>query len=231
MSDFMVTGNVNPILKVAMARGEKIYANASAMIAMDETIDLYGKMRHGFFRSWLRKKFGKTSFFQQEAHAKRGDGEIMFGHPSPGGMEVISVGSRQYRLSDGVFLAAQDTVRLKVVAQGFFKGTLSGMGGMMILETDGHGDMAIASFGEIFTLDVREGKSVIVDQGHVMAWDRNLHYEIAVSTQRSWIPMKGIIRTNMGGEFLLTRFKGNGTVYVASRNIREFTKWMKQANQ
>lgn len=225
MVEFQVLGQVSPFLHVHLDMGDKIYAESDAMVSMETTLDLKGHMRGGLFSALGRRLASGESFFQQTITATRGPGDILFGHIAPSGVEILDVGIRQYKLNDGAFLAASDTVNLKVRSQGAERAMLGGTGGFFILETSGTGKIAITGYGEIFGMQVTTGHDVIVDNGHVIAWDRNLSYKITMAThQGGWASR--LISVATSGEGFVTRFSGDGLVYVASRNLEGFTNWI-----
>ena len=47
MPVFTVTGDVDPFLHVSLAKGETIYCESDAMVMMEATLDLKGKMTLG----------------------------------------------------------------------------------------------------------------------------------------------------------------------------------------
>lgn len=226
MAEFQVLGQVSPFLHVHLDLGEKIYAESDAMVSMEATLDLKGQMRGGFLSALSRRLTSGESFFQQTIEASRGPGDVLFGHIAPSGVEILDVGVRQYKLNDGAFLAASDTVSLTVRSQGVGQALFGGTGGLFIMETSGTGKLAITGYGEIFGLQVAKGHDVIVDNGHVAAWDRSLSYEVTMATQQGGGLFGRMASAVTSGEGVVTRFSGDGTVYVASRNLKGFSNWL-----
>ena len=226
MAEFQVLGNVSPFLLVSLQQGEKIYAESDAMVSMETTLDLKGQMRGGFLSALSRRLTAGESFFQQTIEASRGPGDALFGHIAPGGVEILDVGARQFNLNDGAFLAASDTVNLTVRSQGVGQALFGGTGGLFIMETSGTGQLAITGYGEIFGLQVNKGHDVIVDNGHVVAWERTLSYEVTTATQQGGGFLGRLTSAVTSGEGIVTRFSGDGTVYVASRNLKGFSGWL-----
>jgi len=227
MAEFQVLGNVSPFVHVHLQQGDKIFAESDAMVSMDVTLDLKGQMRGGFLNALARRVSSGESFFQQTIEATRGSGDVLFGHIAPSGVEILDIGSQQYRLNDGAFLTASDTVNLTVRTQGIAQGLFGGSGGLFILETSGSGKLAVTGFGEIFGLQVSKNNDVIVDNGHVVAWDRNLAYSITAATGQGGGFLERMAGAVTSGEGLVNRFSGEGTVYVASRNLKGFAGWIK----
>jgi uncharacterized protein (AIM24 family) len=75
MPKFTVTGDVDPFLHVSLAQGEKIYCESDAMVMMEASLDLKGKITGGIGSAIMRRFANGESFFQQHIEAVRGDGD------------------------------------------------------------------------------------------------------------------------------------------------------------
>ena len=83
-------------------------------------------------------------------------------------------------------------------------------------------------FGSLFKLDVQPGKDITVDNGHVVAWDANLHYELSVTTNQSRGMLGNLVNSMTSGEGVVLKFSGNWRVVVCSRNRDSFVGWMRE---
>ncbi|MFZ4856760.1 MAG: TIGR00266 family protein [Desulfuromonadaceae bacterium] len=226
MPDFKVIGSVDPFLHVSLKRGEKIYAESDAMVTMDATLELKGKMQGGLMSALARRLANDESFFMQSIEAVSGEGETLLSPNIPGDVEILEVGATQYNLNDGAFLAATDGVDIQVRTQGIGQALLGGTGGFFIMQTAGHGTLAVSGFGTIFGLDITAGNDVIIDNFHVVAWDSRLNYNISASTSKSGGFLASLVSSVASGEGIVNRFSGNGKVYVCSRNRSGFLGWI-----
>ncbi|MCI5144481.1 MAG: AIM24 family protein, partial [Candidatus Electrothrix sp. AR3] len=77
----------------------------------------------------------------------------------------------------------------------------------------GSGKVVINSFGEIYPIEV-DGE-YIVDTGHIVAFNETLNFDIT-KAGKSWIS------SFLGGEGLVCKFKGKGTVWCQSHNATGF---------
>ena len=118
MPIFTVTGDVDPFLHVSLRKGETIFCESDAMVMMEAPLDLTGSMQGGLVRAAMRRLANGESFFQQRIEAKRGDGDCLLAPNMPGGMQVLDVGARQYRMSDGAACKAL-AMRSSVALVGF----------------------------------------------------------------------------------------------------------------
>ena len=206
MVHFEVTGGVDPLLTAHMQKGDKVLAEANAMVAMQDGLSLKGRSRGGLFKSLARKLLNDETFFQLFIEADVADGDVLLAPKIPGDIMILEVGERQYMLSDGAFLASTDTVSLEVKSQGLGRALLGDSGGFFVIE-------------------VKPGHKLLVDNGHLVAWDASLDYELTINSSRSGLFGK-LVNSQLTGEGILLKFKGEGKVYVCSRNKGGFIDWI-----
>ena len=75
-------------------------------------------------------------------------------------------------------------------------------------------------------IDVTPGKDIVVDNGHVVAWDASLNYQIAASTSQSQGLFGNLVNSVTSGEGVVLRFSGSGKVLLCSRNRDSFLAWL-----
>ena len=231
MPKFTVTGDVDPFLHVSLARGETIYCESDAMVMMESTLDLKGKMRGGLGSALMRTFANGESFFQQHIEATRGNGDCLLSPTLPGAMQIVDCGQgSQYLISDGAFVAASSGVELKVRTQSVGNALFAGSGGFFVTETGGSGQLVVSGFGSMSVLDVEPGKDAIIDNSHVVCWDSTLRYEISITTGNSGGFLGNLVNSQTSGEGVVLRFSGRGKVYVCSRNRAAFRAWTQQGS-
>ncbi|MBP6305225.1 MAG: TIGR00266 family protein [Giesbergeria sp.] len=232
MTVFSSTGDVDPFLHVALNKGEKIYCESDAMVMMEATLDLKGSINGGIGAAVLRRFANGESFFQQQIEAVRGDGDCLLSPTLPGAIEIIDVGTRQYLLNDGAFVAATSGTEMKVRMQNIGNALFAQSGGFFVMETSGTGQVVVSGFGSMFQLEVASGKDIIIDNSHVVCWDSALHYEVSVTTGSAGRGISGmvgnLVNSFKSGEGIVLRFSGAGKVFVCSRNRDAFVQWMKK---
>jgi uncharacterized protein (TIGR00266 family) len=225
MAHYEVVGNVDPFLLVKLQHHEQIYCESNAMVTMDATLELKGKMQGGLLSSLARRFTQGESFFQQEISATNGPGETLLAPTLPGDIMILDIGPRQYRLNDEAFMAADKTVQITTRRQGIGQALFGGSGGFFIMETAGTGKLAISGFGGLFNLDVTPGNDMIVDNSHVVAWDTSLRHELSTTTAKTGF-LSGLLNSVTSGEGVVQRFSGQGQVVVCSRNRGGFLSWI-----
>ena len=213
-----------PIVEYNLNQGERIKAESDAMIAMDSTIDVEGKMPDGgvggFLKGIARKFLAGESFFFQELIARRGPGKVLFGHSLPGGiLDVELDGSYGLMVQKDGFLAGTENINVDTKMQDISKGFLSGEG-FFILHINGSGTVFVSSYGVIHPINLAAGQEVIIDNGHLVAWPDYMKYEIEKASS-------GWVSSFTSGEGLVCRFRGPGVVLIQTRNPGGFEEWIK----
>ncbi|MFO1391151.1 MAG: TIGR00266 family protein [Agitococcus sp.] len=233
MAQFTVTGEVDPFLHVSLAQGEKIYCESNAMVMMEDTLDLKGKMG-GFGQALMRSFANGESLFQQHIEAVRGAGDCLLSPVLMGGMQILDVGTSSYCLSDGAFVAAETGVSLvsrmeQLSVQGALMSMFGQAGGFFYSEASGFGKLIVSGMGSLFTLDVEPNKDVIIDNAHVVAWDSRLQHKVSLGTSQGGGLMGRLVNSVTSGEGVVLRFSGKGKVVICSRNKDNFIAWMRSS--
>ena len=227
---FTVEGNVDPLLHAHLDRGDTLFCESGAMVAMDERLSLSGKARGGVLSSIGRKLLNDESFFQQKIEAKMGEGNVLLSPALPGAVRVLDVGiGHQYTIADGCYLANTDGVELSIGTQGIgkaiFASTGSGLKGFFTMKTGGIGQVAVSGFGALAEVEVTEDTPIIIDNGHLVAWDSTLKYELAMNLAHKGF-MGTMVESITAGTIVVLKFTGRGKIIVCTRNREDFVKWM-----
>ena len=144
--------------------------------------------------------------------AGSGGGEVYLAPTLPGDMSVIELdGSRILRVQNSSFLAHSAGVDMQIRWEGF-KNAFSGEN-MIWLDLSGRGKVIINAFGMIYPVQV-DGE-YIVDTGNIAAFEDSLNFKISKAGS-SWVS------SFMGGEGLVCRFEGKGTLWCQTHADRAF---------
>ncbi len=210
-----------PVLKCDLRRGERIKAESDAMITMTSNIDVNGKMEGGVLSGLARKFLAGESFFFQELEAARGNGEVLLGHPLPGGiLDVELDGSYGLIVQKDGFLASTEGVQVDTKLQNLSRGLFSGEG-FFVLKVTGKGTVFVSSYGVIHPVNLEAGEEVFIDNGHLVAWADYMNYSIEKASSSGWFS------SITSGEGLVCRFRGPGVVLIQTRNPKSFEEWIR----
>ncbi len=192
-----------------LAAGESLTAESGAMMGMSTNVNM--TTQSGGLMKGLKRLFGGESFFRNTFTAGGGQGEVLLTTPLCGDMVVLDCGQTQWLIQNSAYVASSYGVDVQTQSGGF-KGLFSGAG-LFVLATQGQGQCIVGSFGAIEPVQVNG--EMIIDTGHVVAWDTRLQYKITKSGA-------GWIASWLSGEGLVCQFTGQGTVFVQTRSTSDY---------
>jgi uncharacterized protein (TIGR00266 family) len=206
------------MLVVTLEPNEIISAEAGAMTYMEPNIDVKTRKREKSLLGTIGLAlFGRQSFFVNDYRARDGQGEVAFVAAPVGDIETLEVKPDEgYIIQSASYIASTQNVDLDIKWQGFTKG-LFGQGLFMIKAT-GDGTLFINTFGAIDKHTIDAGKSLIVDNFHLVAFSDTCDYKVR--------KFGGLKSTILGGEGLVTEINGPGNLYIQTKNLREFVEWL-----
>lgn len=208
----------NTAAKVSLRGSEQCTTGGGAMIAMsgDMNVETSISKKEGGVGGKLLKGFGRKlareGLFLNTFTAGPNGGDLFLATPLPGDMTAITLdGSRRIKVQSGSFVAHEESIAMGITWEGF-KNMLSGES-MIWLEMSGTGTVVINAFGMIYTVEV-DGE-YIVDTGNIAAFEETLNYTIS-KAGGSWVS------SFLGGEGIVARFRGRGTVWCQTHADRSF---------
>ena len=206
------------MLVVGLEQGEKVTAEAGAMTYMDPNIEVHTRKREQSLLGSLGLAIiGGQSFFVNDYMATNGAGEAAFVSAPVGDIETLEVKPNQgYIIQKSAFVASVGNIDLDVKWEGFTKG-LFGQGLFMIRVT-GEGLLFINTFGAIDKHTLPLGKTMVVDNFHLVAFSDSCSYRVT--------KFGGLKETLLSGEGLVTQITGPGDIYIQTKNISEFADWI-----
>lgn len=204
----------NTAAKVTLQPGEGCTAESGAMIAMSGHMDIttttHKRGKGGVLKA-LKRMLGGESFFLNHFHPKGEAGEVWFGTDLAGDMVSLNLDNESLIVQGGSFLTCEESIDIDLGWQGF-KSILSGER-IFWLNLKGSGVVVCSSFGAIYPVAV-DGE-YIVDTGHIVAFNETLDFTIT-KAGKSWL------HSFLGGEGLVCKFHGRGTVWCQSHNPKSF---------
>ncbi len=212
-------------LKVHLAPGDELQAEAGAMVRQDTSVEMTTHLNAGkhagiFQKIWallvafMRKFAGGETMFVNRFTSPR-PGEIVVA-PSLSGHIIHHELTHDSKLfvQTGSYLASTGNVETRIRFGGLK--SLFGGEGLVLLECSGAGDLWVNSYGGVIPIAVNG--NFTVDTGHIVAFDGTLDFKVK--------SIGGIKSFLFSGEGLVCKFTGQGTVYVQSRNLSALVGWL-----
>lgn len=204
----------NTAAKIRLAAGETCTAEAGAMIAMGGNVKVetttHKKGKGGLLKA-AKRLFAGESLFLNHFTPEGDAGEVWIGADLAGDMMEYDLDNENLIVQSGSFIACEHDVEVDLGWQGF-KSLFSGES-VFWLNLKGQGKVLLSSFGAIYPVEV-DGE-YIVDSGHIVAFNETLDFSIT-KAGKSWL------HSFLGGEGLVCKFQGRGTVWCQSHNPSSF---------
>jgi len=145
---------------------------------------------------------------------RRAPGQVTFAPSLPGDITDVEVRG-DLLVQSGSFLAGDAGVDIDIKwggAKTFFSSE-----GLFLLHLKGQGQVLLSSFGAIHRIPL-DGNSMIVDTGHVVAFDSQLDYRVK--------KVAGMFTSLISGEGLVCEFSGKGELWLQTRSNQAFLDWL-----
>ncbi len=199
-------------LTVLLESGESFRAEAGAMVAKSPTVELQAKTQGKGLGGVLRAAVGGESLFASLFSASGGAGEVILAPATPGDIIEFDLTGETLYAQGGAYLAGSDGLELGT--KGSLKSMFSGEG--LFLQTiAGHGMVWLSAYGTVWKKELQPNETYTVDTGHMVAFEQSVSYTVRKAS-------RGLFSTFASGEGLVAEFRGPGSVWIQSRNLRGF---------
>lgn len=203
------------VLRTTMDRDDRLMAETGAMISRSESVDADAEVGGGEgVGGIIKSAISSSQDVVENAFEATADGaEITLAPDHPGDVFGVDVGrDGPIKVNSGAILAWEPTVERSTAfndAQGLFSS-----GSLRVLELSGTGQCFLSAYGSIVETGVEADDPTVVDTDHLIAWTDDL----TVSRETD-----GTIKSAvLGGEGLVSKFSGEGRVWIQTRNPAVF---------
>jgi len=232
--DFKIThGPAFSLLEMDMVQGEQVQCESGAMVTMTPTLvletsiggkggsgGLFGRALSGLKRSAL----GGESFFVTHITAESGPGQLSLAPAVPGDICAAEVSGAPLIVQTGSFLACSPGVSIDT-SWGSAQSLMGGEG-LFVLKASGTGTLFMSSFGAILRRDLGVGERLVVDSGHMVAYQEGMGLETRMVAGAGGF-FKRAFTSATSGEGLVMDFTGPGPIWIQTRNPDAFSGWIK----
>lgn len=202
-------------IRVTLAPGERIITESDAMSSMDSGIDLKSQMRGGFIKAILRMVLGKESFFMSSfKNTTKKEKNIILTQPVPGEITEVQLDGESLCIQPGAYIASTEDIEFRMEWAGF--ASMLGGEGLFRIRLTGKGTVFYGSYGAVIEKEV-DGEFV-VDTGHLLSYPPGMKLKIQFSG--------GIFSSFFGGEGLVLKLIGKGTIKIQTRSLGGLAGWL-----
>lgn len=214
-------GPAYAVARITLDPNESVRAESGAMMSMSSGVVLASNAQGGVFKSLKRAALGGESFFVSTYTAPAQGGFVDVAARLPGDISVITIdASTPLFISRGSWLANHEGVTIDAQWGGFKN--LFGSEGGFIVRAEGIGPVVIGCYGALEQIDLAAGESIVVDTGHMVAYDASVTMNLRKAAG-------GLVQSFKSGEGLAFEFTGAGRVWVQTRNPTELLGWIQAA--
>jgi uncharacterized protein (TIGR00266 family) len=204
------------VARCTLLPGESMKAEAGAMMAHAVGVEMEAKVQGGLMKGLKRSLLGGESLFITTWTAPMSGGWVDCAANLPGDLAVLEING-EMNVTRGAWLASSAEVELDT-KWGGFKNVFGDEGGFLV-RASGVGQIVVACYGAIETVELGQGEQVVLDSGHLVAFDPTIEF----TTRKV---AKGIMQTVKSGEGLVMEFSGPGRVLTQSRNPGGLIDWL-----
>lgn len=206
--DFEIVGDDMQAVIIILDPGEGVRSESGAMMYMEEGIEMDTGVAGGLWKGIKRKFVGESMFQTTFNNTGAQPANVAFAAPYPGKIIPIDlVEHKEFLCQKEAFLCAANGVDLDVaftkrLGAGFFGGE-----GFILQRVSGDGYAFVHAGGTIIEKDLKQGETVRVDTGCLVAFHPSVSYEIKF--------IGGFKNVLFGGEGLFYAvLRGPGKVYL-----------------
>jgi uncharacterized protein (TIGR00266 family) len=203
------------LLELQLDPSESVLAESDAMVSMSPNIQMDTGAKGGLFRA-LKRAVGGESIFQNTFTAQDGTGIITLAPTMVGDIAAREMRGESLFVQSGSFLASSPSIELDTKwggARTFFSSE-----GLFVLKATGMGMLFLSSYGAIHTVTLAPGEQLVMDTGHMVAFDATMGYHVRT--------VGGLKQTLFSGEGLVVDLTGPGTIYMQTRNFGALVKYL-----
>ena len=193
------------LAQIKMRSGDQIQAETGAIVSMSESVKMETGTKGGILGGLKRSMLGGESFFINTFTAEQ-PGEVAVAPSLPGDIEVLELNGDTIMVQSGSYLASTTDIQIDSKwggAKSFFAKE-----GLFLLKCSGTGVLFVSSYGAIHRIDLAPGERYTVDNGHMVAFDQSVQYDVGRSG--------GWKTTVLSGEGLVCKLTGPGRAWSAN---------------
>lgn len=204
------------MVELTLDEGEQIETKPGVMMSRSAGIDNESNVGgdDGIVGTVGRMVSDERSLIDNTYYATQNGEQVTLVPEHPGDIRAIPVTQdREIRTQSGSLMAWEPLVERSTEFNN--RSNILSSGELTVLGLSGRGTAFLSSFGSMVKREVTSGEPLVVDENHLVGWTAGL----SLSRQKDG----GLKSTVLGGEGFVTEFRGEGSVWLQTRNPMLFS--------
>ena len=176
--DYKITGDVMQALQITLRQGEELFAEAGAMLYMDNGIELQARMQGGVMKGLMRKFLAGESMFMSVFRCNAGQAKMGLANPIAGRIFPLELHGNTVLAERNAFLCGIGNIDLSIAFTKRFGAGLFGGEGFILQKLSGHGLVFLHAGGNMIEFDLAPGEQLRVDTGCIVSMAESVRYDI-----------------------------------------------------
>jgi uncharacterized protein (TIGR00266 family) len=195
--------------------GESVTAESDAMSSMAADLELKTSFNGGCLGGLMKKFLGGESLFvntfTNRTNAAR---RLVLVQKTPGDIRQMQLDGGAICLQPGAYIASTPGLKLGLSWGGI--GSFLAKEGLFKLMVSGTGTLWFGAYGGMVDKEIRG--HYIIDTAHLVAYPPGMKLKTQLAG--------GLLSSFFGGEGLVTRVEGTGTVILQTRSLHGLVGWL-----
>jgi len=211
---FEIVGGSFPAVELELYKGESVYTQTCGMCWMENGITMDTNLKGGLLKT-LGRLFTQESVFMTTYTCQVQSARIGFAMQSFGSIEGFQISPGHSLICQKTaLLVAESSVTSSVTFTKKISAGLFGGEGFILQRLSGNGKVFIETVGAIVEKSLGYGEELLVDTGHIVAFEETCKYEVKM--------VKGLRNIVYSGEGLtLIKVTGPGKVYLQTMTLED----------
>ena len=193
---YNLTGDNLQFVTLEIEPGDKVYAEAGALVYMTGNIIMDAKLQGGLLKG-LKRTLAGESFMVTHFSSAGGPGLAAFGGNCPGKIVPLDITGKEFIAQKDAFLCAEESVKWEIAFQKRLGATFFGGEGFILQHLSGEGMVFLHAAGDLVEIDLKPDQVYKVSTAHVVGWEPSVTYDIQA--------VGGIKTAMFGGEGLFMK--------------------------
>ncbi|MEO8217546.1 MAG: TIGR00266 family protein [Acidobacteriota bacterium] len=176
--EYQIVGDVMQALKLQLNPGEEVFAEAGAMLYMNDGVQFDARMKGGLLKGLARKFLAGESLFMSVFRATAPGTHLALAAPTLGKILPIELRGNAILAERTAFLCSIGNVDLSIAFTRKLGAGMFGGEGFILQRISGNGMVFLHAGGNMIEFELKPGEHLRVDTGCIVSMAETVSYDI-----------------------------------------------------